>query len=157
MNDTATTVKLRWEVRTTTVYEAEVPVDQLPDRLVWNDDDDWGIEEGDVDHYEVRDFLEALDGAGSAMEQSLTVDGYTVLDADTIPPVLVAAAPVSAIDARFPDDEIPDVPQERFAEYAEEATAVTGITECERLGIHQRSERHTWHECPLPRQEGDIE
>ena len=75
------TIKLRWEVRTTQVVEADVPVDQLPDALVWHDGDEWGIQEGDVDSYQVRDFLEALDIAGSAIEQSITVEGYTVLDA----------------------------------------------------------------------------
>ena len=158
MNDTSASVKIRWEERITRVVEAEVPVDQLPDDLIEeHDDGTWSLAEGDVDSYVINDFLDALDMAGAAAEMSLLLEGRTVIESEEIPPVLIAAAPVAAIEARFPDDEIPAVPPERFAEYAEEATAITGITECERLGVHQRSERHTWHECPLPRQEGDLE
>lgn len=94
--DTEASVKLRWEVRTTSVYEAEVPVDQIPDALIWHGDgNEWSVITGDVDHHSVSDLLEALDGAGSATEQSLTVDGYTILDdVELIPPIMVAAPPV---------------------------------------------------------------
>lgn len=150
ISDTSTTVKLRWEVRTVSVYEADVPVDQLPDALLWEDGDEWGIQEGDVDHYSVSDFLDALDGAGSAMEQSLSVEGYTILDAASVPPVQVAAPPEPAIIE-------PPVSAERMAEFAEEATAVTGITECERTGEHQSKSDHRWQECPVYHDNGSIE
>lgn len=121
MNDTATTVKLRWEVRTVTVYEAEVPVDQIPESLLWEDGDSWGIEEGDVDSASGADFLEGLDIAGSAIEQSLQVEGYTILDdVETIPPIMVVAAPVAAVDVSVLLDDEPMADPEDHAEWLRE-------------------------------------
>lgn len=95
MNDTSSTIKLRWEVTRVHVMEAEVPVDQIPDGLFETDEDSWSIVTGDVDSYEVIEFLSDLEDSGAAVERSADAESYVVLDdVELIAPVSVAAPPV---------------------------------------------------------------
>ena len=156
MNDTSGSVKLRWSETHLIQYEADVPVDQLPDELIDEfDDGAWEIRTGDVEHYEVKEFLEALVDAGGAEESSTMVENRFIEESDEVPPIMVTAAPIAAADVHVAGDDIPVVPQERFVEYAEEATEVTGITECERNGEHVPGSYHLWEECPTFNGQGD--
>lgn len=110
MNDTSATVKIRWSETIVRTVEAEVPVDQIPDSLIEVDEDTWTVVTGDVEGYAANDFLEALDMAGSATEVGTAVENrYIEEDVALIPPIMIAAPPVAAVEASH-----------RFDEYAEE-------------------------------------
>lgn len=105
INDTSATIKLRWSETIVRSLEADVPVDQLPDQLIEVDGDSWSIVEGDVDSYVVNDFLDALDMAGSAIENGVAVENRYIEDSEVIPPIMVAAPPVSATLVMVAEDD----------------------------------------------------
>jgi len=110
VNDTSATVKIRWSETIVRTVEAEVSVDQIPDSLIEVDEETWTIAIGEVRGVSAHDFLEALDIAGSAAEVSTEVERRFIEDeVELIPPVMVAAPPVAAVEASH-----------RFDHYTEE-------------------------------------
>lgn len=99
-------IKLRWNNTVSVTHEATVDVDDLPDDLVEHlDGNDWTIAAGDVDSYEVKEFLENLETPVAVVsyetESRYIEDDFEVVEVVPPPAPPVPTGPISIEVAEY--------------------------------------------------------